>query len=306
MARGLITDLEGNIKALPFKKFFNMSEHTGEDSTLPSLPLEEFEVFDKMDGSLGILYWIGEEPRIATRGSFTSDQAIKGTGMLRKYPNAVWDRQYTYLFEIIYPENRIVVDYGGNEKLVLLAVIDTETGKEKSRSDIESRYTGRVPLVDRFDFDHIEEILGMMRENAEGFVIRFKSGVRTKLKYEEYVRLHRLITGVNAKTIWELLRNNQPFDELMERVPDEFYVWVKSTKAHLQGQFDGTETYSKQVLEQAKKYYKNRKDQAKFIMESTKAPSVVFSMLDGKDYSKVIWQMLKPRADKPWKEDIDS
>src|SRR3972149_3073306 len=79
MARGLITDLEGNVIARPFRKFFNYSEHTGEDSKLPSLPMETFEVFDKLDGSLGILYWRGETPYIATRGSFSSDQAIRGT-----------------------------------------------------------------------------------------------------------------------------------------------------------------------------------------------------------------------------------
>ena len=35
----------------------------------------------------------------------------------------------TYLFEIIYPENRIVVDYGDYKGLVLIDVIDNETGK---------------------------------------------------------------------------------------------------------------------------------------------------------------------------------
>jgi hypothetical protein len=48
--RGLVTDNEGNIVARPFKKFFNIEEgkHT---------PTEEFDVFEKMDGSLGILFY---------------------------------------------------------------------------------------------------------------------------------------------------------------------------------------------------------------------------------------------------------
>jgi RNA ligase len=47
--RGLITDDKGNVVARPFKKFFNMEEnrHT---------PTQEFEVFEKMDGSLGIMF----------------------------------------------------------------------------------------------------------------------------------------------------------------------------------------------------------------------------------------------------------
>ncbi|MDX2149564.1 MAG: hypothetical protein SFV54_02440, partial [Bryobacteraceae bacterium] len=33
------------------------------------------------------------------------------------------------MFEILYPEHRIVVDYGGLEDRVLLDVIDNETGR---------------------------------------------------------------------------------------------------------------------------------------------------------------------------------
>ena len=35
---------------------------------------------------------------------------------------------YTYLFELIVLWNRIVVDYGDDEKLIVLGVIETESG----------------------------------------------------------------------------------------------------------------------------------------------------------------------------------
>jgi hypothetical protein len=38
-------------------------------------------------------------------------------------------RHLTFCFEIIYPENRIVLDYGNDEKLVLLGTFD-KNGKE--------------------------------------------------------------------------------------------------------------------------------------------------------------------------------
>ena len=49
MCRGLVTDDNGNIVARPFKKFFSLEEgkHT---------PTSEFEVYEKMDGSLGIMF----------------------------------------------------------------------------------------------------------------------------------------------------------------------------------------------------------------------------------------------------------
>lgn len=48
-ARGLITDLEGNIKARPFRKFFNFGEHPGAEE----LSLAGATVTEKYDGSLG-------------------------------------------------------------------------------------------------------------------------------------------------------------------------------------------------------------------------------------------------------------
>ena len=99
--RGLVTDDKGDIVATPFKKFFNIEEgkHT---------PTSEFDVYSKMDGSLGILFNYDGEWVMATRGSFTSDQAIKGMEMLSKYDYSRLNKGYTYLFEIIYDDTRIV------------------------------------------------------------------------------------------------------------------------------------------------------------------------------------------------------
>ena len=47
--RGLVLDRDGNVVAKPFDKFFNYEE-------LKEIPNEPFEVFEKMDGSLGILF----------------------------------------------------------------------------------------------------------------------------------------------------------------------------------------------------------------------------------------------------------
>lgn len=95
MCRGLVLDHDGNIIARPFRKFFNLEEskHT---------PTTDFEVYEKMDGSCIILFNYGNEWILATRGSFTSDQAIRGKEMLNKYPTEKLDKNKTYLFEIIY------------------------------------------------------------------------------------------------------------------------------------------------------------------------------------------------------------
>lgn len=310
MCRGLITDSEGNIVARPFKKFFNLAEHTGEDSKLPAVPIEDFEVFDKLDGSLGILYW-GENGGVclATRGSFVSEQAFKGSEILddiySDHPGLVFDTNCTYLFEIIYPQNRIVVDYGGIEDLYLLAVIRTETGEEMPYQTMVDLYKDKLRIVERFDgLTDLEEIQKMAKDNSEGFVIRYKNGMRVKVKFDEYVRLHRLVTGVNAKRIWEHLKNKESLDELLDRVPDEFYQWVTDTVGKLQHAFNDIELACFKKLDEVQNLT-TRKEQA-LALQSFEYRGVVFTMLDHKDYSEAIWKLCKPTADKPWKEDIDA
>ena len=64
-----------------------------------------FEVYEKMDGSLGISYTVDNEIFIATRGSFVSDQSVKANELLNtKYALAKskMNSGITYLFEIIY------------------------------------------------------------------------------------------------------------------------------------------------------------------------------------------------------------
>lgn len=111
MARGLITDSVGNIIARPFPKFFNYGET--EETKTENLPKDIPIVTVKLDGSLGIQYYLGNKLYIATRGSFTSEQAIWATKwMQERFTQNNFVSGYTYLYEIIYPENKIVVDYG--------------------------------------------------------------------------------------------------------------------------------------------------------------------------------------------------
>jgi RNA ligase len=231
MCRGLILDGRQNIVARPFEKFFGYEQLNGEVS------LEPFEVYDKLDGSLGILYWIGDTPHIATRGSFDGEQAHKATEILRrKYSRVSFERDRTYLFEIIYPDNRIVLDYGGTEDLFLLAVIDTATGKDMPLENIG------IPLVERFDGLHDLDLLqSNQTENKEGYVLKFESGTRVKVKFEEYKRLHKLLTGVNERHIWDELRAGHNLDEIIGRVPDEYYQWVRNVEDKMRAEYAAIE-----------------------------------------------------------------
>ncbi len=289
--RGLIMDSSYRIVARPFQKFFNLEEHHSSE-----IPTESFEVYEKMDGSLGILYWIDDKPFIATRGSFDSEQSLKATQLLYERYSHTWlylNPGYTYLFEIIYPTNRIVVNYGDTEDIVLLAIIDNTTGQDVPLADIG------FPIVQRYDgITDLKMLKSLQEGNKEGFVIRFSSGFRVKVKFEEYVRLHRLLTQVSSKTIWEQLSANQPLDQLLEKVPDEFYDWVKKTVADLRTEYQAIEQYCQQHF----KDLGDRKTTAAYFL-TLKYSGVLFYMLDKKDYAQIIWKMIKPSYEKPFRSE---
>ena len=290
MARGLITDSIGRIVARPFEKFFNWEEHRG------PLPAGAYEVWEKVDGSLGILYWVGGEPCIATRGSFASEQALVATEMVRgKYREHLdgLDPQFTHLFEIIYPENRIVVDYGGKCQLVYLGARHTAEGWDISP------VTGSWPHQPEF-FSTLESVqnpldLKMLEQpNREGFVLRFLgTGLRLKLKFDEYVRLHKIMTGWSAKDVWEAMgMGSRPaVCRLMDRVPDEFYAEVRKVMEDLEERAAAIEA---QCLEDFRGIpLGDRRDAARYITTRDN-PHVLFAMLDGKDYKQKIWALVKP------------
>jgi RNA ligase len=289
MCRGLILDDKYNIVSRPFKKFFNYEEYKD------NLPDGEFTVYEKLDGSLAISYWIGDKLQIATRGSFISEQAQYAMKLLDQYDTSKLNPDYTYLLEIIYPANRIVVEYK-KEELVLLAIIDTKTGEELPlESDI-------FPLPKKYNLT-FDQMFQEQRENKndEGFVIKWnKDSFRLKIKNEEYVRLHRLITNTTARSIWDIMRTNGNIDELLDRVPDEFFGWVKDWKEKFEKMYSSLKEETERIYSEVKDM-PTRKEQAIYITEKAKRPSLVFARLDEKEVD--YWKLLYPPHELPFKKE---
>lgn len=294
VCRGLILDGQDRVVQRPFRKFFNLEEHTG------PLPTEPFEVYEKMDGSLGILYWAGDEPAIASRGSFISEQATWGTATLyRQYAHTFGnlDRSLTYLFEIIEPRNRIVVDYGDTRDLVLLATIHTETGAEIPLSDAWG-----FPLVKRYDgIADLAELTAHQGENREGYVVRFASGLRLKVKFDEYVRLHRLVTGVNQRHVWECLRANTPVDDLMTGAPPAYQKWVDGTADDLLRDYNRVTRECVDLFNGLDRSGDRKSIALQIVRHPQPHQAVLFGMHDGRPYSDTIWKSLRPEYARPFK-----
>jgi RNA ligase len=303
MCRGLVTNSKGVILARPFKKFFNIEENK-------YTPSSEFDVFDKMDGSLGILFFYGDEWVFATRGSFTSEQSIKGFEILQKYDYDKLHKDYTYLFEIIYDDNRIVVSYDF-EDLILLGMINTETGYEVDfySNETDIRFKNLITnlgfkVVKKYDGIYDYSLLkGMIKDDEEGFVVRFSNGDRIKVKGEEYLRLHKIMTNISTTTVWEILSSGGKIEDLLKDVPDEFYDKIKTYASSLgyhwyqyYNQLGKSYDYFRYGKYGDKYPEPTKKEFAEFIKDKQPiVKAIMFAMWDGKDYDKIIWSALKPK-----------
>lgn len=302
--RGLVVQRStGVVQARPFPKFFNWDQ-----AQVGKIPIGPMIKMPKMDGSLGVLYRNANGTlAMATRGSFTSDQAVRGTQLLheimKSYDGCFFEPQpdKTYLFEIIYPENRIVVDYKGESRLVLLDVVDTESGKSDLAAFDEAYWLDKVQRETRNTFDH--SLAHEIRDDEEGFVLYWPfHDLRVKMKGAEYCRLHRVLTGVSTKTIWEYLSQGRSLVELIENVPDEFYDWVRAQTERLQAQYDArlAELQAEyRTLDLKLPAFASRKDFADLACRSPNR-AALFAMLDNKPLDSLIWKELKPAYEKPF------
>lgn len=236
--RGLILDSNGVAHSATFNKFFNHGQ-----TSLTQVPEgEAFFAYEKMDGSFAASYFIGDEVFLCTKGSFNFTYVDTAMEILNtQYAKAKVKMQKgkTYIFELIFPAGRIVVDYGDRRDLVLTAVFDIETGDEL---DLDTENPGfPTPSVEFHPAGtDVESLISRNEKNREGFVFKFvPSGHRMKGKYADYVYQHRIITNVTTYDIWEALRTEGGISEdILTQVPDEFHDWVKLKEKLIREDYD--------------------------------------------------------------------
>ena len=288
MCRGLVVDNYGNIIARPFSKFFNLSEGKTKIT-------DNYEIFEKLDGSLGILFWYSGEWILASRGSFTSEQAIRGKDILDKTCNyELLDKNNTYCFEIIYPENKIVVDYNGMEKCVLIGVFNTETGKEQPLDNWGLEVASSLNLDCPLDLLHTK-----VKNNEEGYVVRFSNGGRCKIKGSEYLRLHKMMSEMSTTSIWECLKNGDNMADLLQGFPDEFFIAAKEYENSLLSKFNNKITEIRNEFKMINMSLGECSDKtfALFIKDNP-LKSFLFSLRAGRNIEDSVWKYIKPKYGK--------
>lgn len=300
MCRGLIVDPDWNVIEKPFKKFYNLNERM----TIKDLPDEVPIITEKLDGFMGICYSEEGMPAIASRGSFDSPMAIWATDWMRDQDIVMADfnTDFTYIFEIIQPdlcrEHGLVVNYGARSECVLLAVMNKCDSSELYHIT-EARSLG-LPFAKEYhhSLDNAIAEMPTMNTDQEGFVVRYSNGLRIKLKSDEYKRLTRLLKGLSPKRILNAFieSGDEGIADMLDGVPDE-------TFARIHRIVDQIKTYQSFYTDEAQKVYdevadiQDRSEQAKTVLMSP-YKSIVFAMLNNKNYDKTAMQMVKSNIDK--------
>lgn len=298
--RGLIVDEDWRIVARPWAKFFNhgQAEAGRLDMDAP------VEVTDKMDGSLGIIHRnLAGDLTVATRGSFQSDQAVHATAILReRYGNLENVDTVTPLVEIIYPGNRIVCDYGDLNDLVLLGGVEIQTGTYLSPTETAGRVAWNGPTVDTFPYATLEDALAAKpRPGAEGLCVRYLHEPRiVKIKQDDYVALHRIVTGLSERTVWEHMSEGRSLDDLLAPLPDELHDWTREVWDRLAADTarlrQASEVAHLTILANLPDGW-TRGDYAAIAKKHSGLTPWLFNLLDGRDPTDKILRTLKPAGD---------
>ena len=238
-ARGIIFDeTTGLLVALGFPKFWNWGELGDHRSALPAQGLKDAEILTKVDGSFGLV-WLDRdgELRVTTPGGLGSEQGYWATNFIRRHKNAelirhlLQEEYRAFVTEIVYPGSAMVVKYDYKTQAGLHL---TAAQPLLKRGGQEARYAtheelaelgGRIgfPVTGIHHFEAFDDIRTFLEtvENFEGFVLHYPvTGFRLKMKGDEYVHLHRIISRIHPNRIDEAL-------SLVPEQKDSFSAYIE-------------------------------------------------------------------------------
>lgn len=305
-SRGLIVNDEtGEIIARPFAKFFNHNEVSAPVELLKG----PISVTEKLDGSLGISFMTPDGLQISTAGGFQSEQGAHATAVYREKYEGKWEprKDTTYMWEIIYPENRIVVDYENEDDLYLIGAVNIKTGKSIPLSQI-TEWKGKR-AVEHTDLSSLDSVVNSPdRNNHEGFVVHYlDTDARVKFKHAEYLHYHRYATGITSRKIWDNMREGVDDTEWIQNAPEEFEDFINSKKAAIQADYDKeynrlTDGYNAFVATLPKDISQKEFAQAATQRVAKEDLGAFFSLRNRGELEiharKSIWDKIKPPAEK--------
>lgn len=294
--RGLIIDKNLNPVCIPFYKFGNYGEPYADNIDWSTAKVE-----DKIDGSLIKVWNYNGKWIVSTNGTIFANKAHIGSDsdsemtVNKTYSNfgdlfesaaakagldiSSLNPQYTYMFELVSPYNRVVVPYESID-LYHIGIRDNISLKE-----LEADIGIKKPKT--YQCNNLNDLIEMaskLRYCEEGYVVKDADYKRIKVKSPAYVAISHFISGMNEERLFELLRTNEV---------GEFLTYFPEYKPHIESlkyKIDNLADYLDSVIQEKiiPIHYETRKDFADMATK-TKYPAFFFIYYDGKIKNPQEW-----------------
>ena len=322
--RSSVWDNEGNPVSLSFKKFFNWDESP--DIYPAPENLEGSKLIEKLDGSTLIFSRYKGNTVIRTRGTVDAYKQENGheiNHLLEKYSKFKENLEgqstsnCSYVFEWLSPTNRIVLDYGEEPDMVLIAIIfhdDYKMMSQEGLDTIASQLGLRRPK--KYSYNSVDEMKQSVEalRDQEGLCVYYAEDQHIrKVKSAHYLFLHRAKSEISSidKVIdvyidWFNETKKSDYQSFFDYLTVKFdHEIATMARGHASNICDGMKEVF--VIMEALHHYADvckelsRKDAAAKILQaygSTGRAAIIFKILDGKpigtdEYKKILYQVLK-------------
>ena len=320
--RSSLWNSDGELVSAGFPKFTNFLENP-ENFPVPS-SLKDTTIVEKVDGSLLIVSKYKGNYILRTRGTVDASKLDNGheleafrQGYLTKLselcPDDNWD--WSFLFEWVSPEQRIILNYGDNPEWYLVGYVihDTYSLLAQKAVDFWANQIG-CPRPPAYSFPSVADLMSGVEawKGKEGVVI-YSNRDQTlhKVKGLWYLSLHRMKEALSSvdKVIDVYYEQGEPsyqkFEEFITTQFDwELWTQVRGDVSRI---CDGAKEVQK-IVDGMNRFVQDklrslalRRDVAKFVLDAygqTNRASFVFKLYDGKllsaeDRKKLLYQVLK-------------
>lgn len=211
--------------SFPYQRFFNYGEGHAADIDWSSA-----KVLEKYDGTLITVYYYKNEWHAATSKypdasskvdpyDFSFNELFWSAWKIPEY-SLPQDTNYCYMFELITPYNRIIVQHL-EPRIVLHGVRNMTTLEEED--PIKFAIDNRWEHVLVYPISSLKEVIAAAENinpiSNEGFVVCDSKFQRVKIKAPSYVRLHLLKSQMSPIVMLDVVRRGES-PELLAYFPE--------------------------------------------------------------------------------------
>jgi len=270
----------------PFDKFYNLHEGRASEIDWNTAKIQE-----KLDGSIIKIWWNSYEDKwqISSMGCINASRADLASQIdirmmtfedlvlhaLKDFDFGLMNKEFTYIFEIMSPLNRVVVPH----KEVKIAHIGTRNNKTGQECNVDIGL--QKPRLYNFNsMDDLVESAKQLPFDEEGYIVVDANYNRVKIKGFAYLSVHRMCENgvLTPRRIVDLIKINE-HDEYLSYYPEHIPHFVPYLYSYNEFISEIEDDFEKcQILKEDKKYGSkvHRKEYAEFASKCI-YPAILFN-----------------------------